>query len=84
MTRLYGAVAFWLLVILPLLGLLQALKYDDDYTFFFGLIIYAIVYRPILNIMRLLALKKICRKDIWKFYIIPFYELKYTKSLWLG
>lgn len=83
MTRSYGIVTFWLLVTLPLVGLLQALKYDDDYTFFFGLIIYAIIYRPTLNIIRLLELKKISGKDIWKFFI-PFYEIKYTKSLWWG
>ena len=31
MTRFYGAVAFWLLIILPLVGLFQALKCGDRY-----------------------------------------------------
>ncbi len=83
MTRLYGAVAFWLLVIFPLVGLLQALKCGDDYTFFYGLIIYAIVYRPVLHVIRLLDLKKISRREIWKMFI-PFYDIKYTKALWWG
>lgn len=83
MTRLKGAIVFWLLVIVPLAGLFLALEWYGKSAFFFGLIIYAIVYRPVLNIVRLLQLKKISRKDIWKFFI-PFYDIKYTKSLWLG
>lgn len=83
MTKLYRAMVFWILVIIPLAALLLALHYDYEKTFFFGLIIYAIVYRPILNIVRLLQLRKISRKDIWKFFI-PFYDVIYTKSLWWG
>jgi hypothetical protein len=83
MVRIYGAIAFWLLVIFPLAGLFVVHKAYGGNAFVYGLIIYAIVYRPILNIIRLLGLKKITRKDIWKFFI-PFYEVKYTKSLWCG
>ena len=84
MTRLYGTVAFWLLVILPLVGLFQALNCGDRYTFFWGLIIYAIVYRPILNFLRLLELEKISKRDIWKMFIPFWYDVKYSKALWLG
>ena len=78
-----GAIVFWLMVIVPLAGLFAVLEFASDWAFFYGLLIYAVVYRPILNIVRLLRLGKISRRDIWKFYI-PFYEIKYTKSLWWG
>lgn len=83
MSLLKSAIVFWLMVIVPFAGLYLAHELYGGNVFVIGLMIYAIVYRPVLNIVRLLQLKKISRKDIWKFYI-PFYDIKYTKSLWLG
>lgn len=79
----YGAIVFWLLVIVPMAGLFLVLKVYGGTAFVIGLLIYAFPYRPVLNIVRLLQLKKISRKDMWKFFI-PFYDVKYFKFLWFG
>lgn len=76
-------IIFWILAIVPFWGLFLILGFYGGAWFGVFAIIYALVYRPILHIFRLLKLKKIEEKDAWKFFI-PFYGSKYGRSLWLG
>lgn len=81
--RLAGIILFWVAAIVPFLGLFILLKLYGTYWFVTFLLIYALIYRPILHIVRLLSLKAIEEKDAWKFFI-PFYHNKYFKSMWFG
>jgi hypothetical protein len=74
---------FWILAIAPLWGVFMLGAFFGPYWFVTSFMVYAIIYRPILHIIRLLSLKKIEEKDAWKFFI-PFYQTKYIRSLWLG
>jgi hypothetical protein len=84
-SRLAEIVLFWVLAILPFLGIiLMMYKVNKSPWFVITLLlIYALIYRPILHIFRLLRLKVIEKKDAWKLFI-PFYPVKYIKALWFG
>jgi hypothetical protein len=58
-------------------------KAYEPYWFVALLLIYVLIYRPILHIFRLLNLKVIEKKDAWKFFI-PFHQAKYLRALWFG
>ena len=82
-SHLTGIVFFWAAAIIPFLGILIIRNLLGAYWFVTSLLIYAIIYRPILNIVRLRQLKLIEEKDFWKSFI-PFHDAKYIKNLWLG
>ena len=82
-SRLIGIVLFWAAAILPFWGIFIINKVYGAYWFVTFLLIYALIYRPMLHIFRLLRLKVIEKKDAWKFFI-PFNQTKYLRSLWLG
>jgi hypothetical protein len=81
--RFFGIVLFWMAAIVPVLGTLLINKFFGAYWFVTFMFIYALIYRPILNIYRLLSLKAIEEKDAWRFFI-PFHHATYLKTLWLG
>ncbi|HZB12239.1 MAG TPA: hypothetical protein VE467_04395 [Chryseolinea sp.] len=82
-SRLAEIVLFWTAAILPFFGIFWINKVYGPYWFVTFLLIYSLIYRPILHILRLLRLNVIEEKDAWKFFI-PFYQTKYIKALWLG
>ncbi len=84
-SRLGEIVLFWMLAIVPFFALMMMIdKFNRSPWLFISLVvIYAMIYRPILHIFRLLRLKVIEGKDAWKLFI-PFYEAKYLKALWFG
>jgi len=77
-------VIFWLLVIVPFVGIFVGERIFGLYFFGISLIIYAFIYRPALNIIRLLRLGIITKNEIWKFVVNPLRDMMYTKSIWLG
>lgn len=81
--RLAGIVLFWLAAIAPLAGIFMIRPIYGAFWFVTFMLIYALIYRPILHIIRLLWLEAIDEKDAWKFFI-PFYQNKYMKKLWFG
>lgn len=81
--RLAGTIIFWMAAIVPLLGAFVVRMVYGTYWFVTFLLIYILIYRPILHIIRLLSLKAIEEKDAWKFFI-PFYHNKYFRTMWLG
>ena len=82
--RLTNTIIYWLLVVVPLLGLFIGQRVFGGNFFAIGLITYALIYRPTLNIARLLSLNKITRNEIWKFVVNPFRDIVYLKSIWMG
>lgn len=81
--RLLKIIAFWMSAIFPFLLLYPLSKMYGGYWLIIALLFYAMLYRPMIHIVRLLDLGKIQSKDAIKFFI-PFYSAKFTKSLWLG
>lgn len=81
--RWLNRIVFWILAIVPFWCLFIVLGFYGGMWFGMGLIVYALVYRPIIEIYRLLKLERIEEKDAWKFFI-PFYSTKYSKSIWFG
>ena len=81
--RLIGIALFWIAAIVPVVGIFMINDFLGPYWFITLLLIYVLIYRPILHILRLLRLKAIEEKDAWKFFI-PFYQTKHMKDLWLG
>lgn len=81
--RFVGIILFWVAAIGPFAGVLLIGRVFGSYWFVIFLFIYALIYRPILHIIRLLSLGVIEEKDAWKFFL-PFYQNKYFKTLWFG
>jgi hypothetical protein len=81
--RWLNRIVFWIMVPIPLGILVMLTPLYGPFWFTAGLLVYAMIYRPILNIFRLLKLKVIEEKDAWKMFI-PFYDTRYLKSLFLG
>jgi hypothetical protein len=76
-------ITFWLLAVVPFAGLFLLLSLYGAFWFSAFLLIYILLYRPILHIFRLLTLKKIDEKDAWKLFL-PFYHTRYWKNIWFG
>jgi hypothetical protein len=72
---------YYLVIIIPLI-LIFILLYLH-YTMAFGicLIVYAIVFRPITDGLRLLAMGRIQKPDFGKLFI-PFWSIKWFRSLY--
>lgn len=83
--KLKNRLLYWALAIVPFLGVIGIGKFYDPFLFFIFFLFYLFIYRPLLDIQRLLSLKKIQEKDAWRFFV-PFAvdRLKYNRSLWLG
>lgn len=82
--QLAGTIIFWLSAAAPLAGIFVIHSILDNRVFFFSaLLVYAFLYRPLLNMGRLISLNVIERKEAWKLFI-PFYHNRYMKEIWLG
>lgn len=82
--RIVGIVLFWAAAtVLPFAGLFIISKVYGAVWFSIALLIYLLVYRPLVVIVRLLSLKAIEERNAWKLFI-PFYHSKYFKTMWLG
>ena len=81
--QLTGTIIFWLSAAAPLAGIFVIHSIIDNGVFFFSaVLIYALLYRPLLNMGRLMSLNVIGKKDAWKLFI-PFYQNRYMKEIWL-
>ena len=82
-SRLPGIIFFWAAAIIPFLVIIMTKNFFGANWFVMSLTIYAVIYRPMLNVFRLLQLKRIKEQDAWKSFI-PFHDAKYMKALWFG
>ena len=82
--KLVGVISFWLMAAAVPTGVLFLVsEILGSFWFFFFLMLYVFLYRPFLNIHRLLSLKAIEEKEAWKFFV-PFHHTRYMKTLWFG
>ena len=73
-------VIFWLFAITPFLGIVFL---TTGWTLIILILLYALVYRPLLHAIRLIDLGMIDPKAAWKLFI-PFYGTRFLRALWLG
>ncbi len=75
---------YWALCLLPGVAIYFAGRVLGSFWFCAFLVFYVFIYRPALDIQRLLSLGKIEEKDAWRFFV-PFAvdRWRYNKSLWL-
>jgi hypothetical protein len=71
------------MAIVPFCGILVLTPEYGSVWFAAMMSVYALIYRPVIHIVRLLKLKAIERKNAWKLFI-PFYGSKYLRPLWFG
>lgn len=76
-------VLFWLGTAVPLYFVALIGSVFGSTYFVISLVIYILIYRPIVHILRLLQMGAIEEKDAWKFFI-PFYGSRYTKTMFFG
>ena len=83
--RWRNRIVFWLLCTVPFFLLVMFLWRGEISAFWFMtlLLVYALIYRPIVHVVRLRQLDVIEPKDTWKLFI-PFYQTRYISQLWLG
>jgi hypothetical protein len=81
-TIVKNRILLWILAILPFFFVIYAGKTFGSMWFFVFFLVYAFLYRPFLLVHRLLSMKTIEEKDVWKFFI-PFYGSRYVRRMWL-
>jgi len=69
---------FYCFLLIPFMTFVLAVKYNyiSNFSFILFLIIYSLVYHPLISGIRLVQSKKISKKDFWKNFI-PFWNNKY-------
>ncbi|MCF0058052.1 hypothetical protein [Dyadobacter sp. CY356] len=75
---------YYLLILSPLAALILTTENGliNTTLFLIGLQIYIFLYHPYVSGLRLLALKKLERKDFWRMFI-PFWDTIHFKTLFL-
>jgi hypothetical protein len=73
---------YYFMIVTPLLLLVLFAKMGSISSTFFsiGLLIYTLIYHPVISGIRLMLLGKIDKSDFFKNFI-PFWNLKYAKDL---
>lgn len=77
-------ILYWALCLLPAVAIYLAGQILGSFWFVLLLLFYLFIYRPTLDVQRLLSLKKIEEKDAWRFFV-PFAidRFRYNRNLWL-
>ena len=77
-------ILYWALCLLPPVAIYFAGEILGSFWFVLLLLFYLFIYRPTLDVQRLLSLKKIEEKDAWRFFV-PFAtdRFRYNRNLWL-
>lgn len=73
---------FYGLIFIPLAALILSVKFGliSAEIFIALLLFYVFAYHPYLSGLRLIAMKKLDRKDFWRMSV-PFWNTKYFKTL---
>ncbi len=74
---------FYLLIIIPLGLMVLIALFGHPVFFMILLLVYALLYRPLIHIKKLISMGAIKSKESWKLFI-PFMELRYFKDLYLN
>ncbi|WP_346237314.1 hypothetical protein ABDK00_011210 [Niabella insulamsoli] len=73
-------IPYYLLIIVPFVFVFWSAQLSGS-TFVVSMLIYAMIYRPIVDGVRLIHLGLLKRSEIWKMFI-PFYPVGYIKELY--
>ena len=77
-------ILYWALALGPVLILYLSLPWLGDVWFWTFMLFHFFIFKPTLDIQRLLSLNKIEEKDAWKFFVpLAVDQMKYNRSLWL-
>ncbi len=73
---------FYGLIFIPLAALILSVKFAliSAEIFFVLLLLYLFAYHPYVSGLRLIAMKRLNRRDLWRMFI-PFWNTKYFKTL---
>lgn len=73
---------YYILVIIPLVFIYFVSKQEND-TFIYLLFFYALVYRPVLDALKLITNNIISKDMIYKVFI-PFWRIRFYKELYFN
>jgi hypothetical protein len=78
-------IVFYLVMVIPLIGLVLLVKYHliNSQFFVLGLLTYGLIYHPIISGLRLIKLGVIKKAEFWKNFN-PFWGRKYFWILFFG
>jgi len=72
---------YWFFVLVPIAMIILAYYELQNNCWVIFLLVYVIVYRPLLDGMRLVKLNLINKSEVWKL-LIPFYRIRFFKQLY--
>jgi hypothetical protein len=76
---------YYIAILVPLIVIiLIRLTYGSDSLFAILLLIYALIYRPVTDSIRLIKKKVIQKGEIWKIFIPFFWRTKWFKELYFS
>ena len=76
---------YWALAVVPFFAIVLSSKLIGPLWFVLFLLFYIFIYRPALDIQRLMSLRVIEEKDAWRFFIpLAVDRIQYTRKLWWG
>ena len=76
---------YYLAILLPLIAiLLMAYTHYAVYTWVVLLLIYGVIYRPLVDGVRLIQKGVIRKSEIWKLFVPFFYHGKWFKQLYFS
>ena len=77
--------AYYLAILLPLIPvILMAYVHHTIYAWVPLFLIYALIYRPLIDGMRLIQKGVIRKSEIWKLFVPIFYRSKWFKQLYFS
>lgn len=74
--------SYYLQIIVPMGILFWGLKMNLTNFFVYGIILYAFVYRPVIDGIRLVKIGSIEKKEAWKLFIPFYYGTRYFHDLY--
>ncbi|MET3980846.1 hypothetical protein ABIB62_003451 [Mucilaginibacter sp. UYP25] len=80
---MYKVFFYYLLLLLPIAFIFWLSKNGNTASVGIAILLYAIVYRPLIDGYKLIIKGIIAKKDIWKMYIPSTYR-RYFKELYLS
>ena len=67
----------------PSILMYYLLSNENNVGFVIAILIYALIYRPIIDGLRLISKQVITKRQSWKLFI-PFWHIKWMKDLYLS
>ena len=74
---------YYLQILLPMALMVYLYECELYETTLVLILVYVLIYRPIVDGFRLIRLRQLPKKDLWKMFI-PFYGAKYFGALYFG